>query len=188
MVFGLLTTKLQIFQNPLFVSLCVRCEVLECFSWLHNNCIDMKFQSIGMRIAEITTLTNSLFEWEFLPRVGMFEPSVHGKTQICDAILGMASQHRFWRLPIELNAASRIFMGKMWCRHKMNNQFFHLIHAYDVEVIASVRFGDHQDYCSLLNDLPTPASPNVPIWQDLPKDLQLVYLIEVTKIVLCSLQ
>ena len=99
MAFGLLTTKWQILKTPLFVSLSVGSEVLECISRLHNYCFDMRSQGLSEDIAEIIPLEKSPLGWGYLPTVEMLQPSVHGTSQVCDAILGMVSQHGFGRPP-----------------------------------------------------------------------------------------
>ena len=99
MAFGLLTTKWQILKKPLFVSLGVGSEVLECISRLHNYCIDMRSQGLSEDIAEIIPLEKSPLGWGYLPTVEMLRPSVHGTSQVRDAILGMVSQHGFGRPP-----------------------------------------------------------------------------------------
>ena len=86
-------------KKPLFVSLSVGSEVLECNSWLHNNCIDMRSQGQSEDIAEIIHLETSPLGWGYLPTVEMLEPSVHGTSQVHDAILGMVSQYGFGRPP-----------------------------------------------------------------------------------------
>ena len=100
MALGLLTTKWQLFKKPLFVSLSVGSEVLECISQLHNYCIDMRSQDLSEDIAEIIPLETSPLGWGYLPTVEMLEPSVHGASQVCDTILGMVSQHGFERPPV----------------------------------------------------------------------------------------
>ena len=97
MAFGLFTTKWQLLKKPLFVSLSVGSEVLECISWLHNYCIDMRSQDLSEDIAEIIPFETSPLGWGNLPAVEILEPSVHGTSQVHDAILGMVSQHGFER-------------------------------------------------------------------------------------------
>ena len=97
MAFGLLTTKWQLLKKPLFVSLSVGSEVLECISRLHNYCIDMRSHDLSEDIAEIIPLETSPLGWGYLPTVEMLEPSVHGTSHVCEAILGMVSQHGFGR-------------------------------------------------------------------------------------------
>ena len=98
MAFGLLTTKWQILKTPLFVSLSVGSEVLECISRLHNYCIDMRLQGLSEDIAEIIHIEKSPLGWGYLPTVEMLQPSVHGTSQVRDAILGMVSQHGFGKI------------------------------------------------------------------------------------------
>ena len=99
--FGLLITKWHLLKKPLFVSLSVRSEVLECISWLHNYCIDVRLQDLSEDKAEIIPLETSPLGWRYLPRFEKLEPSVHGASQVCDAILGMVSQNRLGRPPYD---------------------------------------------------------------------------------------
>ena len=99
MAFGLLTTKWQILKKPLFVSLSVGSEVLECICRLHNYCIDMRSQGLSEDIAEIIPFEKSPLGWRYLPTVEMLQPSVHGTSQVHDATLGMVLQHGFGRPP-----------------------------------------------------------------------------------------
>ena len=99
MAFGFLTTKWQLLKKPLFVSLSVGSEVLECISRLHNYCIDMRSHDLSEDIAEIIPFESSPLGWGYLPAVEILEPSVHGTSQVHDAILGMVSQHGFGRPP-----------------------------------------------------------------------------------------
>ena len=73
--------------------------MLECSSQLHNYCIDMRSQGLSEDIAEIIPLEKSPLGWGYLPTVEMLQPSVHGTSQVHDAILGMVSQHGFGRSP-----------------------------------------------------------------------------------------
>jgi hypothetical protein len=86
-------------KKPLFVSLSVGSEVLECISWLHNYCINMRSQGQSEDIAEIVPLETSPLGWGYLPTVKILEPSVHGTSQVHDDIFGMVSQNGFGRPP-----------------------------------------------------------------------------------------
>ena len=71
MAFGLLTTKWQLLKQPLGVSLNVAAEVLECISWLHNFCIDMRSPDLTseQEIEEIIPVKASPLGWGYLPTV-----------------------------------------------------------------------------------------------------------------------
>ena len=99
MAFELLIMKWQLLKNPLFISLTVGSEVLECISRLHNYCIDMRTHDLSEDIAEMLPLQTSPLEWGYLPIVEMLEPSVHGTSHVNDAILDIVSQHGFGRPP-----------------------------------------------------------------------------------------
>ena len=99
MAFGLHTTKWKLLKKPLFISLSVKSEVLECISQQHNYCIDMRSQDLSEDKAESISLETSPLEWGYLQTVEILEPSVHGTSQVRDAILGIVSQHGFGRPP-----------------------------------------------------------------------------------------
>jgi hypothetical protein len=86
-------------KKTTFVSLSVGSEVLECISWLHNGCINMRSQGLSEDIAEIIPLEKSPLRWGYNPKIEMLQPSVHGTSQVHDALLDMVSQHGFGRTP-----------------------------------------------------------------------------------------
>ena len=59
----------------------------------------MRSQDLSEDMAEIIPLETSPLGWRYLPKFEKLEPSVHGASQVCDAILGMESQHGFGRPP-----------------------------------------------------------------------------------------